>query len=90
MTGVTALGFEYANRTDNTFDGLTATREKLAEALSQNAEALSQNNELQTQNIELQSMLNNVMWVSGSVVVVLLVVIVVLAATRHVTVVASA
>jgi hypothetical protein len=34
-------------------------------------------------------MLNNVIWVSGSVVVVLLVVIVVLAATRHVTVVAS-
>jgi len=83
MAEVTALGFEYANRRDNTLDGLTATREKLAEALSQN-------NELQTQNNELQSMLNNVVWASGSVVVVLLVVIVVLAATRHVTFVASA
>jgi hypothetical protein len=76
MTEVTALGFEYANRTDNTLDGLTATRKKLAEALSQNN--------------ELQTMLNNVIWASGSVVVVLLVVIVVLAATRNVTVVASA
>ena len=76
MTEITALGFEYANRTDKTLDGLTATREKLAEALSQNN--------------ELQTMLNNVIWASGSVVVVLLVVIVVLAATRNVTVVASA
>jgi hypothetical protein len=45
--------------------------------------ALSQNNELET-------MLNNVIWASGSVVVILLVVIVILAATRNVTVVASA
>ena len=76
MTETTALGFEYAGRTDNALDGLTATREKLAEALSQNN--------------ELQTMLNNVIWASGSVVVVLLVVIVVLAATRNVTLLASA
>jgi hypothetical protein len=76
MTEVAALGFEYANRTHNTLDGLTATRAKLAEALSQKN--------------ELQTMLNNIIWASGSVVVVLLVVIVVLAATRNVTVVASA
>jgi hypothetical protein len=76
MTEATGLGFEYAGRTDNTHDGLTATREKVATALSQNN--------------ELQTMLNNVIWASGSVVVVLLVVIVILAATRNVTVVASA
>ena len=76
MAEVTALGFEYADRTDNTLDGLTAAREKLATALSQNN--------------ELQTTLNNVIWVSGSVVVILLVVIVILAATRNVTVVASA
>jgi|HubBroStandDraft_4_1064222.scaffolds.fasta_scaffold260838_2 hypothetical protein len=76
MTEVTALGFEYADRTGNTLDGLTAAREKLATALSQNN--------------ELQTMLNNVIWASGSVVVILLVVIVILAATRNVTVVASA
>ena len=72
---VTALGFEYADRPCSTLDGLTATREKLAKALSQNN--------------ELQTMLNNVIWASGSVVVILLVVIVILAATRNVTVVAS-
>jgi hypothetical protein len=55
MAEVTALGFEYANRTGNTLDGLTATREKLAMALSQNN--------------ELETMLNNVIWASGSVVV---------------------
>ena len=51
MAGVTALGFEYADRTGNTLDGLTAAREKLATALSQNN--------------ELQTMLNNVSGLPG-------------------------
>jgi hypothetical protein len=76
MAEVTALGFEYADRTGNTLDGMTAAREKLATAL--------------WQNNKLQTTLNTVIWASGSVVVVLLVVIVILAATRNVTVVASA
>ena len=76
MVEVTALGFEYGDRTGNTLDGLTVAREKLATALSQNN--------------ELQTTLNNVIWASGSVVVILLVVIVILAATRNVTLLASA
>ena len=31
MAEVTALGFEYADRTGNTLDGLTAAREKIGD-----------------------------------------------------------